>query len=87
MNDSPKKVARHSLLAINCRKTKGIRTVCGIVWRLANFVTQPEVELNMGKVNSEKARGWLFLYYFLILYYIYKNIYLFGFNGAFFFIT
>jgi len=28
MNDSPKKVARHSLLAINCRKTKGIKTDC-----------------------------------------------------------
>lgn len=25
LNDSPKKVARHSPAAINCRKTKGIR--------------------------------------------------------------
>jgi len=22
-------------------------------------VTQPEIELNMGKVDTEKARGWL----------------------------
>jgi len=56
MNGCPKKAARHSLLAINC-ETKGIKCGCGIVRCLANFVTQPEVVLNMEKVEAEKAKG------------------------------
>jgi len=92
MNDSPKKVARHSLLAINCRKTKGIKTDWGIVWRLANFVTQPEIELNMGwyKLIERKREGgyvafYCFHIYFLTLYYIYKNTNQFGSNGGIFY--